>query len=157
MYLEAVIRRRCEFLLAVAADKSDSRDQAVTFMMRVLSNYATIGKDAGSETIKRLNRRISRKAFDRLQNEDWHIFKSTTINEHPKPLKQMWDWIVINSEVLTAELVWQEFVKHPMITVTKEEDREMPRSDGDITTRYKGIEVLTLDADPYSYSTNQNL
>ena len=86
MYLEAVIRRRCR-LLAVAADKSDSRDQAVTFMMRVLSNHATIGKDAGSETIKRLNRRISMQAFDRLQKEDWHTFKSTAINEHPKPLK----------------------------------------------------------------------
>ena len=153
MSLEPAIRRRCEFLLAVATDKSDSRDQAVTFMMRVLSNHATIGKDAGSETIKRLNRRISRKAFDRLKNEDWITFKSTTINEHPKPLKQMWNWILENSDTLTPELIWQEFVSHPMITVTKEEDRGMPRSDGDITTRYKGIEVLTLDAEPYSYAT----
>ena len=156
MYLETAIRRRCEFLLAVAADKSDSRDQAVTFMMRVLSNHATIGKDAGSETIKRLNRRISRRAFNRLQKEDWHTFKSTTINEHPKPLKLMWNWMLANSETLSAELVWQEFVKHPMITVTKEEDRELPRSDGDINTRYKDIEVLMLEADPYSYSTKQN-
>ena len=38
MKLEASIRRRCKFLLAVARDNLDGRDQAVTFVMRVLSN-----------------------------------------------------------------------------------------------------------------------
>ena len=151
MKLKASIRRRCEFLLAVASDNSDGRDQAVTFVMRVLSNHATIGKDAGSATIKRLNRRISRRAFERLTVFDWNTFKSTTVNEHPKPLKQMWHWMTERSETLKPDDVWQEFLNHPMITVTKEEHQAMPSSDGNFTERYKGIEVLNLDLDPYKY------
>ena len=145
------IRRRCEFLLLVASDPNEKRDQAVVYTMRVLSNHATIGKDALSEPIKRLNRKMSLKAFERLTTTYWHIFKSTTTNEHPKPLKQIWLWLVANAKTLTAERVWQEFVEHQMITVTKEEDRAMPKSDGDFNTRYKGIEVITLDSEPYSY------
>lgn len=146
------IKRRCEFLLAVAKDASDERDQAVTFIMRVLSNHATIGYDASSETIKRFNRKMSRKAYDLLTTADWRTFKSTTINEHPKPLKQVWQWIMDNADTLTPEDIWQEFAAHPMITVTREEDKAMPRSDGDYATRYKGIEVITIDADPYTLS-----
>lgn len=145
------IRRRCEFLLSVASDPSESRDQAVTFTMRVLSNHATVGKDALSEQIKRINRTMTRKAFERLTTTDWSTFKSTTINEHPKPLKQMWLWMVANANTLTADQIWQEFKKHPMITVTKEEDKTLPKAYGDFKTRYKDIEVITLDADPYSY------
>lgn len=144
------VRRRCEFLLSVASDPSEKYDQAVVFTMRVLSNHATIGKDALSEPIKRLNRTMSKKAFERLRSTDWQTFKSTTTNEHPKPLKQIWLWIVENADTLTAEHIWEEFLKHPMITVTKEEDKAMPKSDGDFDTRYKGIDVITLDADPYS-------
>lgn len=145
------VRRRCEFLLLVASDPNEKRDQAVVYTMRVLSNHATIGRDALSEPIKRLNRTMSKRAFERLRTTDWQTFKSTTTNEHPKPLKQIWQWIVENAETLTVERIWQEFLDHPMITVTKEEDRAMPKSDGDFSTRYKGIDVINLDADPYSF------
>ena len=85
------VRRRCEFLLAVAKDPTDSRDQTVTYAMRVLSNHATIGRDASSEYIKRFNRKITRRAYERLTAVDWREFKSTTRNEHPKPLDQSWN------------------------------------------------------------------
>ena len=144
------VRRRCEFLLAVAKDPTDSRDQTVTYAMRVLSNHATIGRDASSEYIKRFNRKITRRAYERLTAVDWREFKSTTRNEHPKPLDQSWNWIVANAHTLTAEDIWQEFADNPMITVTVEEDKGMPRTKGDFATRYAGIEVMTLDVDPYS-------
>ena len=63
----------------------------------------------------------------------------------------MWLWMVANANTLTADQIWQEFKKHPMITVTKEEDKTLPKAYGDFKTRYKDIEVITLDADPYSY------
>lgn len=59
--------------------------------------------------------------------------------------------MIENSETLKPDLVWQEFLNHHMITVTKEEHQAMLSSDGNFTERYKGIEVLNLELDPYKY------
>lgn len=52
------VERRIRFLLD-AAKNEVKRDQVVTYAMRVLSNYAAIGKDAGSIEIKKQNKRVS--------------------------------------------------------------------------------------------------
>ena len=52
------IERRILFLID-AAKHEEKRDQVVTYAMRVLSNHAAIGKDAGSAEIKKMNCRVS--------------------------------------------------------------------------------------------------
>ena len=47
-----IVKRRIVFLLD-AAKHENVRDNATTFTLRALSNYATIGKDAGSASIKK--------------------------------------------------------------------------------------------------------
>ena len=56
-----VIERRIRFLLD-AAKHEIKKDQVVTYAMRVLSNHATIGKDAGNAEIKKQNKTISEGA-----------------------------------------------------------------------------------------------
>ena len=97
------IKRRCEFLLAVAKDATDERDQTVTFIMRVLSNHATIGYDASSETsnasIVRLRAKPMSTAYDcRLARVQKHDHQRAS-----KALHQSWNWIVANAHTLTAE------------------------------------------------------
>ena len=59
--MNEIIERRIRFLLD-AAKHEIKKDQVVTYAMRVLSNHATIGKDAGSAEIKKQNKTISEGA-----------------------------------------------------------------------------------------------
>ena len=70
-----VIQRRIRFLLD-AAKHEIKKDQVVTYAMRVLSNHATIGKDAGSAEIKKQNKTISEGAKKLLHSVDLVLVKS---------------------------------------------------------------------------------
>ena len=56
------IKRRLIFLIELAKYEK-KRDQVSTYLMRVLSNHATIGMDAGSAKIKTINQCGYKKGF----------------------------------------------------------------------------------------------
>lgn len=147
--------RRIEFLLNEAKCNA-VRDQVITYAMRVISNVASIGRDASSSEIKLKNRFVSIRARDLLNSgistSDW---TTSTINEHPVPLKETWAWLVENSLNLDSNAVWDHFVKNRMVTVLVEEDRALTvsglrSSSSNMTTRYEhvGIQICQLSDDP---------
>ena len=146
--MDDVIERRINFLLDCAKQER-KRDQAITFVMRVISNYATIGKDGGSSEIKKYNRRVSKSSLDLFSKAEFRYFSQMTINEHPKPLKSTWEWLTTNSECLNKEDVWEEFKNFSMITITKKEDALISslglRSVGDINNRYKDNNICVIE------------
>ena len=155
--MSPLIQRRISFLLETAKHEK-TKDQAITFVMRVISNHATVGKDAHSAAIKQLNKKVTTNALDLLKEKGIKIYCKETINEHPKPLKQTWDWLVKNSNDLTIEDVWKEFCDHTMITITKEEDALIRtkgfKSKGSYDERYTalGINVIYLKKSPLEYN-----
>ncbi|WP_420857869.1 hypothetical protein [Marivivens marinus] len=121
------IYRRAAFLLGEALQEA-KRDQAITYVMRVLSNYAAIGKDAGSGQIKNENLRVSQGALELLGTvESVRAWQRGTINEHPLPLKASWAFILAEAERLTVNDVWEHFAQNPMTTITVEEDSRLNR------------------------------
>jgi hypothetical protein len=151
------IERRLNFLLELAKNEK-KRDQVSTFLMRVISNHATIGMDAGSAKIKTLNKTISKEAYKLLLSTNIKTFCKNTINEHPRPLKTTWEWLQEKADSLSIEEVWNEFKKHQMITITKEEDAKIKfsgqNSTGSFKSRYTdlGIEVILLKKSPFEIS-----
>lgn len=122
------IKRRVAFLLAEARHNSP-RDQIITFTMRVLSNYASVGFDGGSDTIKKNNKVLSLAAIQSLRSsKTFREWTKNTINEHPTPLKFTWSWLVAEAHTLTESDVWNHFVSHPMVTVLKEEDDKLNKN-----------------------------
>ena len=152
--LDKILERRIKFLID-AARFEGKKDQVVTYAMRVLSNHAAIGKDANSAQIKKINRRVSKGAYSLLMSSSIDVYCKETINEHPRPLEQTWQWLKENATELSVLDVWDEFVNNPMITITKIEDRMIidsgQRSKGDLNSRYKelGIEIMQLEKTPY--------
>lgn len=147
------IKRRVSFLLNEAKNNSP-RDQAITYVMRVLSNYASVGFDGTSQAIKKRNCNISQASYIKLKNatslNDWSI---NTINEHPVPLKFTWNWIIQNSLSLTEDVIWNHFVTNPMVTILKAEDKALNanglRAISDVARYEKvGIKVIALDKIP---------
>lgn len=148
------VKRRIDFLLQ-EANNGSPRDQIITFCMRVLSNYASVQMDAGSYKIKTLNCRVSKNAEIMLNNcsslKEW---ADLCINEHEVPLKEVWDWLRSNSGNLDSSTVWGKFYNHPMVTITKEEDRKLNANglrSKSSENRYAkaGIEIVILNSKPY--------
>lgn len=151
-----IVRRRIAFLLD-AAKHENVKDHAITYTLRALSNYATIGKDATSAPIKKINKRVSENAYKLLKKEGLEVYCKQTINEHPKPIKQTWEWLKKNAKNgLSVEKVWKEFCDFPMVTVTKEEDKLMRgkglNSKGTVEERYSNIKIITLTKSPFELS-----
>ena len=148
------IKRRVEFLLNEALEKSP-RDQAITFVMRVISNYVSVGIDAGSYSIKQKNLMVSRLAYEELLvSPTFKGWAENTVNEHPLPLKHTWDWLCNDCDKLTPIDVWHHFESNPMITVLKKEDNllnEAGLRSSSKPDRYKhvGIEIIKLKKMPY--------
>jgi hypothetical protein len=152
--LDDHIKRRVAFLRNEAFLKSP-RDQIVTYCMRVVSNYATIGRDGGSTLIKRLNRNLSKKALLLLKStnsiNEWAGF---CINEHKIPLQKTWSWLSETAVDLTDETIWNHFRDNPMVTILKTEDSTLSniglRSSVTDLDRYSlaGIEVVILPTSP---------
>jgi hypothetical protein len=144
------IARRIQFLLDEAKSPNPVRDQTVTYAMRVISNFYSIDKDAGSRAVKKNCRRMSRKSLalrTSLSDEEW--FKAT-VNEHQEPLEQVWAWIREGRPSI-AQVV-NRFKQWPMVTVTREEDadlriesarrRKHGLSELEPGERYAGIEIV---------------
>ena len=149
------LKRRVEFLLKEAQLKSP-RDQIITFVMRVLSNHASVKFDGSSSLIKKNNLLVSQNALDELKKS--HLFENwskITINEHQIPLKQTWNWLLENADSFNASDIWSHFVKSPMVTILKTEDDNLntmgARSSNDPDRYLKGkIKVITLIEKPYA-------
>jgi hypothetical protein len=73
-----------------------------------------------------------------------NTWRKLVINEHEKPLSQVWQWMRENHGSLQAEDVLTELKEWPVVVVTKEEDERLrPLKDVPPTRRYEeaGIEV----------------
>lgn len=143
--VDSIVERRIKFLLE-AARHEVVKDQAISFSLRVVSNHATIGKDATSATIKKLNRRVSNDAFSLLLEAGLESFCRHTINEHPMPIVVTWNWLRENAEQLDVASVWKHFLDNKMITVTKDEDDKIRLSGqmhaGDFQSRYFDLGIF---------------
>jgi hypothetical protein len=121
-----IAARRIRYLIDEAKSLNPQYDMSITFTMRLISNYASIEIGAAdSEKVKRLNTRMSTEARKLFNKVDFTEFHEATINEHPFPLKKLWEHIVKEHSSLTPEEVWHFFVKYPMITVTKPENKRL--------------------------------
>lgn len=152
--IDIVTARRIEFLINEAKHLA-KRDQAITYAMRVVSNIASIGSDAGSSKVKLDNRFVSAGAYSLLiSGISAQTWTASTINEHPVPLKITWEWICEKSNSLNVTDVWDHFVKNRMITLLVSEDAQLTkmglRSSSGAGDRYKisGLEVLELEKSP---------
>ena len=124
--LPPLVKRRLNFVFTEMSSLDAKYDQAMSLLLRVLSNFATVGSDGGSFAIKQLNPRMSVSA--KLLRETLHDDKrwaSETINEHPMPLKDMWKSWRSEGNSLTEKKIWDDLVSHPMITITKQEDERL--------------------------------
>lgn len=116
-----VMSPKAEALLLLAR-ASEKRCQGGTYLLRVLSNYVTVGKDVGSGAIKRLNPRMSVAARAVKCKLDVDAFCRATTSEHPEPLNVVWRWLVTNAQSLNAADVIEHIGNYPMVTITKAED-----------------------------------
>ena len=129
-------------------------------IMRVLSNYASVGKDVSSYGLKIYNKRVSEEAKELLFSADLATYSKNTINEHSKPLKITWNWLKKKANELSVEKVWEEFKKNPIITVTREENQRITKkglgSKGSFEERYTnlGIFVTELQQTPKEIKKN---
>ena len=121
-FTREVVLRRVEFLIQEAQSKNPHYDQSVQMIMRLISNYTTVGVNSGSKGVKKLNKNMSEKAWDlksKLNSDDFH---DATTNEHHFPLKDLWDWMIENKEGLSSDQVLDKFYQYPFVTVTREEN-----------------------------------
>ena len=131
---KATAMRRIDFLIAEAKawTPASTRDLAITFALRSVSNYATIGRDGQSFDVKLNNPRVSAEAklcLERIAKDDgnikdWHI---KTRNEHERPIDCIWQYLVRNPDV-EPDAIWSMVRAHPMVTVTQEEDKRLGQS-----------------------------
>ena len=121
--LSSLVRRRLGFVFAELSSSDSKYDQSMSILLRVLSNFATIGADGSSYRIKCKNTRISIKA-DKLRDnlKDPKKWAAQTVNEHPMPLNNLWNVWKSKGGQLTEKEIWDDLIKHPMVTITKEED-----------------------------------
>lgn len=150
-HIPPILMRRLKFLMEEARQNA-KRDQVTTYAMRVISNYATIGKDASSTKVKSENKNVSEASYKLLLElnsfEEW---AKQTINEHQIPLKVLWE--EIQSSKLDEKEIWNLFLNAPMITITKVEDDKLNklglRSSPD-RNRYEkvGINIIFLENSP---------
>lgn len=146
--VDGIVERRIKFLLE-AARYEVIKDQAISFALRVVSNHATIGRDATSAVIKRLNTKVSSNALSLLLETGLDNFCRHTINEHPKPIVMTWNWLKENAEWLDVASVWQHFLDNKMITVTRKEDEKIRLSGqghaGDFQSRYLDLGIVVKE------------
>ena len=137
--LPPLVKRRLNFVYTELSSLDAKYDQAMSLLLRVLYNFATVGCDGGSFSIKQLNPRMSVSAkLLREKLQDDKRWASETINEHPMPLKDLWKSWRNKGSSLTEKGIWDDLVLHPMVTITKEED-----------ARLRDVEKLTTDYVPH--------
>lgn len=123
------IRRRVAFLIEEASQPIPSiRDHSITYTMRTISNFYSVGRDEKSKFISLNSRYRSKNAHalysqlfgqdarDKVREKQW-LEKVT--NEHQEPLDQIWRWMCAEKRNLTAEQVMERFKQWPMVVVLK--------------------------------------
>ena len=156
-HIPPILMRRLKFLMEEARQNA-KRDQVITYAMRVISNYATIDKDASSTKVKSENKNVSEASYKiLLELNSFEEWAKQTINEHQIPLKVLWE--EIQSRNLDEKEIWEKFLDAPMITITKKEDVKLNiiglRSSSD-KSRYKkaGINIIELPDIPIKILKN---
>ncbi len=151
--LPPLVKRRLNFVFTELYSLDAKYDQAMSLLLRVLSNFATVGSDGGSFAIKQLNPRMSVSAkLLREKLQDDKRWASETINEHPMPLKNMWKSWRSEGGSLTEKKIWEDLVIHPMVTITKEEDaklRDAEKHTPDYVP-HKRYEYASIELIPFS-------
>ncbi|MDP3895908.1 MAG: hypothetical protein Q8Q62_04460 [Mesorhizobium sp.] len=156
---DQALGRRVEFLLNEARQDIPVRDQAITFTMRAITNYLSIGKDCKSAylSLKCPHRSRSAQAsyISLVGSGPWargellrreHEWRKGVMNEHQEPLAQVWQWLIQEKHNVALEDVIDRFRMWPVVVVTKQENNDLRRrSNLGPKERYAGIvEVLTL-------------
>jgi hypothetical protein len=155
------VEELCDTLIDLA--KRDVRyTRSVATLMREISNHATCGKDASPKRIKKVNTNMSLGAKNLLRkifltesgskSDLMNKWCSLTMCEHPKPLNVIWREIVYKAkkDPIDSVYVFKIFLKHPVVTITKEEDKRLakvdPTSKMDAKVRYKkaNIQIVRL-------------
>lgn len=133
--LPSLVRRRLSYVFTELCSVDSKYDQAMSLLLRVLSNFSSVGVDGGSYTIKCINHRISTEALIlRNQLQDDKTWAAETINEHPMPLKELWkSWRAFGDQ-LTEKKIWDDLVLHPMVTITKAEDARLRKVERNVET-----------------------
>ena len=102
------------------------KNDVIDTVLRTLSNLATLGRDARSGPAKLLNRRMSEGALVELNTaKDAGAWQKKVTNEHPLPINEIWQRLCTDEAFRTADRLWQALEEHPMVTVLKEEDRNI--------------------------------
>ena len=126
LFKNDLVRRRLEFIQNEAIN-SKVKDQATTMVMRVISNYASVGKDVSSPKALKINKNISEAAFNALnKSKKINEWVKLVTNEHQMPLNETWKTFIEGSRKnLTLEFIWEHFINNPMVTVLKSEDKKL--------------------------------
>lgn len=117
-----VIQRRIEFLLNEVKSPNPQYDKSISMVMRLISNYTTVGIDLDSKGVKRINKNTTKKSEELRSKLHFDEFHKLTTNEHHFPLKDLWNWMIENQKELTVQKVLDKFHEYPFITVTNEEN-----------------------------------
>lgn len=123
---DPVLVRRLMFACTEIKSSDGKYDQTMSVLLRALSNVASVGSDGTSFSVKCKNPRmsVSAKHLRAVLNND-KLWASRTINEHPMPLKDLWQRWRKLAEDLTIETLWEDLQTYPMVTITKEEDQRL--------------------------------
>lgn len=150
---EEHINRRIDYLIKEATAKDPIRDQSVTYALRVITNFFSIGEDAKSDKLRErcpfrsekahaLRRSLERQYGEKEAKQKWG---KLVINEHAYPLKDMWEWILGKGDDLTIQNITTQLKKWPTVVVTRCEDSKLRKRKGlKPMERYEGITVLKL-------------
>ena len=147
--LNNVIKRRIQFLITEANSENPTYDKSISMLMRLVSNFATIGEDGDSKKVKDKNINLSVNAKKLRDAKSFDEFHDLTINEHQLPLKDLWEWCIKEKEKLNTRDIWNKFCDYPFITITKEEDLKLNKIKKEKLTpelRYQkaGITIVRL-------------
>jgi hypothetical protein len=147
--LNNVIKRRIQFLITEVNSKNPTYDKSISMLMRLVSNFATIGEDGDSKKVKDKNINLSVNAKKLRDAKSLDEFHDLTINEHQLPLKDLWEWCIKEKKKLNTRDIWNKFCDYPFITITKEENLRLNKIKKEKLTpelRYQkaGITIVRL-------------
>jgi hypothetical protein len=140
---EAMVHRRLDFILQEAREGVVTRDQTITFAMRVASNYYSTGRNGSSDAMKRHCACMSKAAYDLLQEVGEREWLKRTVNEHQETLDRLWQELLICKGAMTREQLARRFAEFPMVVVTKEEDAKL-RARAALAPNDRYLDLITI-------------
>jgi hypothetical protein len=118
---KARLDRRVEMLLLELKSADPDHDRAVNMLLRVISNYCSVGRNGDSLKIKLACCRMSRGAMELRRNSSLKNWHAATQNEHQKPLRDVWMELVDMKDDITHDIIIKKFSEWPMVTVLNAE------------------------------------